>query len=115
MEKKRRRDFPLSGLGARILAHPGRERARGGAFGPAAAHERGNGAAVGGGVTALRRARLPARGGERRNGVTVDGGGGEPAVRGEDRPPVSSAAVRRRWPGSRTMRRCLSTGRGWRT
>jgi hypothetical protein len=44
----------------------------------------------------------------------VDGGRtGRP--RGRTRPPVGSAAVRRRWPGSWTMRRCLSTGRGWRT
>jgi len=73
VEKKRRRDFPLSGLGARILAHPGRERARGGAFGPAAAHERGNGAAVGGGDGVAQGPLASERGGGR-NGVRLTGG-----------------------------------------
>jgi hypothetical protein len=60
------------------LAHPGRERARGSAYGPAAAHERGgDGAAAR--VTALLWAHLPARAGG--NGVAARRCG-EPAERG---------------------------------
>jgi hypothetical protein len=46
MEKKKKGDFSFPGLGKRFLAHPGRERARGSAYGPAAAHERGGDGAV---------------------------------------------------------------------
>jgi hypothetical protein len=45
-KKKKKRDFSFPGLGTRFLAHPGRERARGSAYGPAAAHERGGDGAV---------------------------------------------------------------------
>jgi hypothetical protein len=41
VEKKKKRDFSFPGLRTRLLAHPGRERARGSAYGPAVAHERG--------------------------------------------------------------------------
>jgi hypothetical protein len=45
------------------LAHPGREHARGSAYGPAAAQERGAGTALRARVTASLRAHLPPRGG----------------------------------------------------
>jgi hypothetical protein len=40
VEKKKKRDLSFAGLGEGFLVHPGRERARGRAYGPAAAHER---------------------------------------------------------------------------
>jgi hypothetical protein len=46
VEKKKKGDFSFPGLGKRFLAHPGRERARGSAYGPVAAHERGGDGAV---------------------------------------------------------------------
>jgi hypothetical protein len=39
-KKKKKRDLSFAGLGEGFLAHPGRERASGRAYGPAAAHER---------------------------------------------------------------------------
>jgi hypothetical protein len=48
------------------------------------------------------------------NGVRLTGGMNRSSA-GRTRPPVGSAAVCRRWPGFWTVRRCLSTGRGWRT
>ena len=45
-EGKRKENSSFPGLGTRLLAHPGRERARGSAYGPAAAHERGGDDAV---------------------------------------------------------------------
>jgi hypothetical protein len=46
VEKKKKREFSFLGLATRFLAHPGRARARGSAYGPAAAHERGGDGAV---------------------------------------------------------------------
>jgi hypothetical protein len=46
VEKKNKGDFSFPGLGKRFFAHPGSERARGSAYGPAAAHERGGDGAV---------------------------------------------------------------------
>jgi hypothetical protein len=40
-KRKKKREFFFPGLGTRFLAHPGGERARGSAYGPAAAQERG--------------------------------------------------------------------------
>jgi hypothetical protein len=45
-KRKKKRDFSFPGLGTRFLAHPGRERARESAYGPAAAQERGGDSAT---------------------------------------------------------------------
>jgi hypothetical protein len=96
VEKKKKRDFSFPGLGTRLLAHPGRERARGSAYGPAAAHERGGDSAVreGDGVAAGPLA--SESGGEngvaaRRRGEPAERPGGKPVAGGLDDglPPVA--------------------------
>jgi hypothetical protein len=107
VEKKKKRDISFAGLGEGFLAHPGRERARGRAYGPTAAHEqrgRRRGCAR---VTASLRAHLAARAeGEtasRPDGVgepveRAGGGGGKPATGGLDGglPPVARFSVQGR-------------------
>jgi hypothetical protein len=51
-------------------------------------------------------------GGKRRHGLTV---GRTSRPRGEKWPPVGSAVIRRRWPGSWAMGGRFSMGRVWRT
>jgi hypothetical protein len=112
VEKKKKGDFSFPGLGKRFLAHPGRERARGSAYGPAAAHERGGDSTVreGDGVAAGPLA-SESGGRKRRCGQTAWRTGR--AAGGKSRPPVGSTAVCRRWPSFRPTGRCPSTGRGW--
>jgi hypothetical protein len=95
VEKKKKREFSFPGLGTRFLAHPGRERARGSAYGPAATHERGGDGAVreGDGVAAGPLASESGGGGGGENGVAARRHG-EPAERGR--------RAGRRWPGSRS-------------
>jgi hypothetical protein len=101
-KKKRKENSSFPGLGTRFLAHPGRERARGSAYGPAVAHERGGDGAVAR-VTALLRAHLPARAGgataSRPDGVANRPSEGEGPVAGElddGLPPVARFSVQGR-------------------
>jgi hypothetical protein len=94
------------------LAHLGRERARGSAYGPAAAHERGGDGAVreGDGVAA---GPLASESGGEKTALRPDGmanrpSEGEGPVAGEldgGLPPVARFSVQGGW---------FSTGRGWR-
>jgi hypothetical protein len=111
-EKKKKKEVPASWAGG-DFGPPGRERARGRACGPAAVHGRGDGAGArvrgSDGVTAG--PHVSESGG--RGTAPRSDGAGEPDVRGErTRSPVGSTAIRRRWPGSWSMGRWLSTGRG---
>ena len=102
---KKKRDFSFPGLGTRFLAHPGRERARGSAYGPAAAHERGGDGAVreGDGVAAGPLASESGGGGEktalRPDGVANRPSEGEGPVAGEldgGLPPVARFSIQGR-------------------
>jgi hypothetical protein len=104
-KRKKKREFFFPGLGTRFLAHPGRERARGSAYGPAVAQERGGGTALHARVMASLRAHFPARaggGGEtasRPDGVANRPSEGEGPVAGEldgGLPPVARFLVRGR-------------------
>jgi hypothetical protein len=77
---KRKENSSSPGLGTRLLAHPGRERARGSAYGPAVAQERGGDGAAreGDGVAAGPLASESGGGGD---GVTARRRG-EPTERG---------------------------------
>jgi hypothetical protein len=79
-KRKKKREFSFPGLGTRFLAHLGRERARGSAYGPAAAHERGGDGAVreGDGVAT---SPLASKSGGGENGAAARRCG-EPAERG---------------------------------
>jgi hypothetical protein len=112
-KRKRKRNFFSGGPGERFSAQPGAGHARERApaqlrpTGRETARARGSD-----GVTAG-----PTRQRERRGETAprVDGAG-EPVVRREKtRLPVGSTAIRRRWPGSWSTGRWLSTGRGWRS
>jgi hypothetical protein len=88
VEKKKKKDFSFPGLGTRLLAHPGRERAHGSAYGPAATHERG-GTARCVRVTASLRAHLPAGAGEK-TALRPDGVANRPS---EGEGPVAGGPV----------------------
>jgi hypothetical protein len=71
------------------LAHPGRERPRGRAYGPAAAHERGETARVREGRRRRRGPHVPERAGGGRERRQVDEGGMNRPSAGRTRPPVA--------------------------
>jgi hypothetical protein len=104
VEKEKEREFFFPGLGTRFLAHPGRERARGSAYGPAAAQERGGDGAAreGDGVAAGPLASESGGGGEtasRADGVANRPSEGEGPVAGEldgGLPPVARFSVQGR-------------------
>jgi hypothetical protein len=111
---KRKENSSSPGLGTRLLAHPGRERARGSAYGPAAAQERGGDGAAreGDGVAAGPLAsESVGGGGKRRRGQTAWRTG---QAREDGRSPVRLTAACRRWPGSRSKGGWFSMGGGWR-
>jgi hypothetical protein len=115
VEKEKEKEiFSLLDWGEGFLAHPGRERARGRAYGPAAAHERGETARVreDDGVSAG--PLVSESGGGGGNGVAARRRGRIGRAREKGRSPVGSTAVCRRWPGSRSKGGWFSTGRGWR-
>jgi hypothetical protein len=103
-KRKKKRDFPFPGLGTRFLAHPGRERARGSAYGPTAAQERGGDGAAreGDGVAAGPLASESGGGGgmaSRPDGVANRPSEGEGPVAGEldgGLPPVARFSVQGR-------------------
>jgi hypothetical protein len=93
-KRKKKREFFFPGLGTRFLAHPGRERARGSAYGPAVAQERGGGTALHARVMA---SRPPTA--SRPDGVANRPSEGEGPVAGEldgGLPPVARFLVRGR-------------------
>jgi hypothetical protein len=107
-EKKKKKEIPASWAGG-DFSPPRRERA----YGPAAVHGQGRRRRCAG-ATASLRAHTSAR--AEGGAVPRSDDAGEPAVRGErTRPPVGSTAIRRRWPGSWSTGRWLSTTRGWRS